>query len=289
MTTAYTTNLGLALPVTGELTGTWGDVVNNEITSLLDSAIAGTTVLNVDVDTALSDDDGVANQSRQAILLWTANGTSTRTITAPARTKTYIVINATTGSQSIKLVGAGPTAGVTIIAGEKCVVAWSSTDFVKVASSVFAYPGAGIAVSTGSAWNTSIPIPAGNLVGTTEIQTLTNKTIEAGTFTNGYTEEFVTGSTGTAYTINLNNGTIQYLTLTSNCSFTFPTPTAGKSFMVLLKQDGTGNRTVTWPASVKWPASASPVLTAAANKADKLVFTADGTYWWGSVAGQNYL
>ena len=43
MTTAATTLLGLGLPVTGELSGTWGDVVNNSITNLLDTAIAGTT------------------------------------------------------------------------------------------------------------------------------------------------------------------------------------------------------------------------------------------------------
>jgi len=36
MTTAATSLLGLALPVTGELAGTWGDTVNNSITSLLD-------------------------------------------------------------------------------------------------------------------------------------------------------------------------------------------------------------------------------------------------------------
>ena len=41
MTTAATSLLGLALPVTGELSGTWGDTVNNSITSLVDSAVAG--------------------------------------------------------------------------------------------------------------------------------------------------------------------------------------------------------------------------------------------------------
>ena len=136
MPTSYTTNLGLALPVQGELAGTWGDVVNNEITSLLDSAIAGTTTLSSDADATLTDTDGAANQSRQAILLWTANGTATRTITAPARTKAYVVINATAGTQSIKLVGAGPTTGITVVAGEKCLAAWDGSDFVKVASSV---------------------------------------------------------------------------------------------------------------------------------------------------------
>ena len=47
MTTAYTSLLGLALPMDGELTGTWGQVVNNSITSLLDTAIAGTKTADV--------------------------------------------------------------------------------------------------------------------------------------------------------------------------------------------------------------------------------------------------
>ena len=134
MATSYTTNLGLALPVTGELAGQWGTVVNQEITELLDSAIAGTTTLSSDADVTLTDTDGAANQSRQAILLWTANGTVTRTITAPARTKAYIVINATGGTQSIVIRGAGPTTGVTIPAGARALVAWNGSDFVKVVS-----------------------------------------------------------------------------------------------------------------------------------------------------------
>lgn len=123
----------------------------------------------------------------------------------------------------------------------------------------------------------------------TGTQTLTNKTVEAGTFTNGYTEEVATANTSTAYTIDLANGSVQILTLTGNCTFTFPTATAGKGFTLLLKQDGTGSRTVTWPASVKWPASTAPTITATASKMDKYVFVADGTNWVGSNAGQNYL
>ena len=127
------------------------------------------------------------------------------------------------------------------------------------------------------------------VVGTTATQTLTNKTIEAGTFTNGYTEEVATANTSTAYTIDLAGGSVQILTLTGNCTFTFPTATAGKGFTLLLLQDATGSRTVTWPASVKWPASTAPTITSTASKGDKYVFVGDGTYWWGSNAGQNYL
>ena len=135
MATAYTSLLGLALPVTGDLSGTWGTTVNDEITALLDSAIAGTTSITADADITLSDTDGAGNEARQAVILWNpAAGTTTRNITAPARSKAYIVINASGGTQSIVLRGAGPTTGVTIVKGEFAVCAWNGSDFVKVAN-----------------------------------------------------------------------------------------------------------------------------------------------------------
>ena len=136
MATAYTSLLGLALPVTGELSGTWGDTVNNAITGLLDTAVAGTTTITADADITLSTTSGASNEARQAIILWTAGGTATRTITAPARSKTYVVINKTSSTQSIKLVGVGPTTGVTIIANESAVCAWNGVDFIKTSSTI---------------------------------------------------------------------------------------------------------------------------------------------------------
>jgi hypothetical protein len=134
MTTGNTTLLGLALPVEGELDGTWGDVVNDSITSLVDSAVAGTTTLSVDADVTLTTTVLAANQARQAIIRWTAsNGATTRNITAPAQSKAYIVINAGTGPIVIR--GAGPTTGVTVAAGDRALVAWSGSDFVRVGAS----------------------------------------------------------------------------------------------------------------------------------------------------------
>ena len=135
----------------------------------------------------------------------------------------------------------------------------------------------------------TLPTSTDTLVGRATTDTLTNKTIQAGTFTNGYTEEVFTGNSSTAITLDLANGTVQIITLTGNCVYTFPTPVAGKRFTLIHLQDATGSRTVTWPSTVDWPSATAPTLTATALKADKFVFTAiSGTSWLGSVAGQNY-
>ena len=147
----------------------------------------------------------------------------------------------------------------------------------------------GILKGNGTSAFTAVTAPSGTIVGTTDTQTLTNKTVEAGTFTNGYTEEVFSSTPTSTITLDLANGSVQIITLGGNITYTFPTPVAGKSLTLIQKQDGTGSRTVTWPASVKWPAATAPTITSTASKADKFVFTAiDGSSWLGSVAGQNY-
>ena len=168
MATSYTSLLGLALPVTGELSGTWGNTVNTEITALLDSAIAGTTTISSDADVTLTTTTGAANTSRQIILLWTAGGTVTRTITAPAQSKTYVVINKTSSTQAIKLVGVGPTTGVTINAGSSAICAWNGVDFVKISGSGGATGGGSdqIFYENGQTVNNDYTITAGQNAGT---------------------------------------------------------------------------------------------------------------------------
>lgn len=147
--------------------------------------------------------------------------------------------------------------------------------------------------NTASTYNLNVPTANDTLVARDTTDTLTNKTLTTPVLTNptvtNYVETPYSANSSTAITLDLANGTVQIITLTGNCTYTFPTATSGKSFMLLQKQDGTGSRTVTWPAAVKWPSATAPTITSTASKGDKFVFTADGTYWWGSVAGQNYL
>ena len=146
MTLNYTTLLGLAEPVTGTESGTWGDDVNKGITDYLDIAIAGTqtisgsqTAVTLSVTNGSSAGSNIAQagsgatgSSQYQVINCTGNPAGTLTVTVPASSKTYVVINATSTSQSVKIVGSGPTTGVTIVSGEKALVAWNGSDFVRV-------------------------------------------------------------------------------------------------------------------------------------------------------------
>jgi len=132
--TNFTPLLGLALPTTGDLSGTWGTTVNNAITDLLDDAVAGTTTLATDANVTLTTTNGADNQARNAIILCTGARTAIRTITAPAQSKLYVIINATSGGFGVKIVGAGPTTGITVLTGTQVMVVWNGTDFVVTAT-----------------------------------------------------------------------------------------------------------------------------------------------------------
>jgi hypothetical protein len=72
--------------------------------------------------------------------------------------------------------------------------------------------------------------------------------------------------------------------MTGNCTFTMPTATAGKSFILIAVQDGTGSRTGTF-TSVKWVGGSAPTLTTTATTGrDIFAFVSDGTNWYGTVA-----
>lgn len=98
------------------------------------------------------------------------------------------------------------------------------------------------------------------------------------------------GTSGAAQTIpDVTTDTINRIVLTAACTLTFPTAAAGKSFTLVLVQDGTGSRTVTWPGTVKWSGGTAPTLTTAINKADVFSFLcADGTNWLGFTSGLNF-
>lgn len=319
MATSYSTNLALALPVTGELSGTWGTTVNSSITNMLDEALGYQAYTATGGADTITIPDGATGVARSIYIQ--LNGTGGGSVAVPtSKTKMYFVFNNTGSSIQFKVTG---QTGVSIPSLAKIALVSNGADIIVAENYLAALTlGAALPVASGGTSLTTLtannvilgngasaptfvaPSTSGNVLtsnGTTwqsasaagdvtlnGVQTLTNKTIEAGTFTNGYTEEVFTGNSSTAITLDLTNGTVQIITLTGNATITMPAAVSGKSFTILLKQDATGSRTVIWAATVQWPGGTAPTITSTASKMDKYVFISDGTYWYGSTAGQNY-
>jgi hypothetical protein len=144
---ATTGQLGLVTPTQGTLSGTWGDTVNNGITEYTNLAIAATLTLTGDGAVTLANTTGDASASnitstlagagtvtaQHAVVRVSGTLTTTKVITGPSYSKTYVVINdATGGSVTIK---AAAQSGVTIAVGDKALVAFNGTDYVRVGAS----------------------------------------------------------------------------------------------------------------------------------------------------------
>lgn len=144
---AYSPTTLLSLPIitTGTESGAWGNVTNNGLTQYLDIAIAGSLSLTTDADVDLSNTAGTdtvtnigSTTAQYMVLNCTGSRTVTRNINAPKQSKLYVVINATTGSQSVVLRGGptSPTTGVTVANGSTALCAWNGSDYVLIGSSI---------------------------------------------------------------------------------------------------------------------------------------------------------
>ena len=132
MTTAYTPILQLALPVTGELNGTWGDVVNNNITSMVEQAIAGLATINTwtTASHTLTTADGTTDEARCAILQCSGAPGAAATVICPAFSKVYIIKNSVTGGYAVTLKTSAGT-GVSVPNGSTALLYCDGTNVVS--------------------------------------------------------------------------------------------------------------------------------------------------------------
>lgn len=175
MPSAYTPLLGLVLPATGELNGTWGGVVNNQLTTNVENSIAGYSTFDVSSGnwTLTTTGSGASNEARTAILLVTGTPATTRYIYAPKSSKTYVVVNNCTDNSPVYMSGGptSPTTGIEIEAGSSALVAWDTGtgDFIKVAGGGGGASGAGgdqIFFQNDLTVTTSYTLPPGKNAGT---------------------------------------------------------------------------------------------------------------------------
>ena len=104
----YSTGLRTELQVTGENSGTWGTITNNNFSQVFEFAIAGVyavPAITTGTSTTLTNADGpdtaANNQARQNTLLFSGTVSTTHTIQFPETQKTYGLYNNISGGATI--------------------------------------------------------------------------------------------------------------------------------------------------------------------------------------------
>ena len=137
----YSTGLRIELQVTGENSGTWGTITNNNFSQVFEYAIAGVyavPAITTGTSTTLTNADGpqpqAANQARQNPLLFSGTVSTTHTVQFPATEKTYGIYNNISGGADIsaRLGATGNT--LTISNGKYRLVATDGTNWYDIFS-----------------------------------------------------------------------------------------------------------------------------------------------------------
>lgn len=127
MASSYSDQLRLELMVNGENSNTWGTKTNTNL-ELIESAISGQAeIATTGGTTVLTTVNGSDDQSRHAVLKITGVLVSNATIEVPAKTKQYLLWNATSGSYTVTIKTNAGT-GVVIPQGESMTVFCDATN-----------------------------------------------------------------------------------------------------------------------------------------------------------------
>jgi trimeric autotransporter adhesin len=94
--------------------------------------------------------------------------------------------------------------------------------------------------------------------------------------------------------LDLETGNVFQVTLTQNVTSLIlahpPAANRAGSCSLIVRQDGTGGRSLAWNGAIKWPGGTPPAVTSAANAVDvySLVTRDGGVTWYGFLGGQDF-
>lgn len=129
----YSTSNRFELPASGERSGTWGDMMNTFMGTLLEDALSGNTTVTMPSDANYTLTTATApNQDEARRLILTIASTpalsTTRDIIIPNVRKVYSILNSTSGSQSIRVRTTTSTIMVTIPNGRRRFIYCDATN-----------------------------------------------------------------------------------------------------------------------------------------------------------------
>lgn len=280
MADSFTTFLQIRLPATGAYNNTWGSTLNSDALQLLDTAITGWTTQSIGTSTAFSLpalSPGAASVSRYFSLLMTGTPAGPAIITVPSSVpgKMYLINNQT--GQTLTFTYTGSSNTTTVAAGEIRLIWCDGTNCWAVVTNA----------NSAAALN---GIPAANWVRQSRTATeISNSTTVRNSITVPTAYPYFTFSDAPTMTIDCLNGNAQQTTLTGNRVFAIPAnPADGSELDLLVIQDGTGGRTLSWNAVFLFENGTPPTLATAAGAMDRFLMKYNaGLAKWTVIHGQN--
>ena len=291
MPSTYSTNLRLTKQADGENPNTWGEILNEGVISLVDSAIAGYTSISVGTTATvtLTNNQGSGDQSRSAILEFkgTVGGSHTNIdVLIPNTSKVYVVKNSvsyTSADNTIILKVAGNT-GVTIPSGSMALYVTNGVtvqNVVQTNLSSLTVTGAArfdstVTVSGAADFKTNVSV-SGTFIATGASRFDSTVTVSGkGKFMTGALTPIVTLTDAACVASDLTTGNVFYVTLAGNRTLKAPTETTtniGAIGQIYIQQDGTGSRTLSYNTVFQFPGASVPTLSTSANAVDALFYS----------------
>lgn len=263
MADSFSTYLALRLPATGAYNNTWGATLNTDTFSLVDTAVAGWTVISVGSATTYSlpaQTPGAVSLSRYFSLLFTGTPAAQVTVTVPASIpgKMYLINNQT--GQNLLFTYAGSTNTTIVATGEIRLIWVDGTNCWPVVAN------AASATSLGG-------IPAANWMRLSRTAAeITASTVVKNLASIPTAFAYITATEAPTTVLDWNNGNNQKLTLTGNRVMGAPVNMSdGAPIDLLVVQDGTGSRTLTWNAVFIFENGLAPVLGTAPGSVDRFL------------------
>lgn len=237
----YSPNLAITLPADGEFSGTWGQITNTNLGTLLEEAVSGYTTQSMlpAADVTLAMSNGASSTARNMYIQCTGTMSQNNNLIVPNNKKLYFIYNSTTNGFSVTVKTAAGS-GITVPNGAKMLLVCDGSSVVD-AVNYFNFSSLSLTTLTVSGNATaaafipsgaSVPtngeyLPAPNSIGWATNTTARGSISSAGVWTinaptsSNHVINLLAGSNGIAFTtgshtVNLySDGSTQYLFGTS--------------------------------------------------------------------------
>jgi hypothetical protein len=303
MASSYTTNKNIEKPGyndyaanptgwSGPINADW-DIIDRGFGGVLPKSTTGLTPVNLNI-----------TETQNLILIISGTLSANAVVTLPLNTAStgivagqWIVKNSTTGSFTVTIspVSGGGTSiaipqneTVSIFSdGTNVAFADNPSSYITAAFAARSVL-AGTAMTGGGALSSNVTLNADQATSANWRQNVADKLLNPNAVWSAMTEQTLVDGASIAW--DMSTGFDYIVTLGGNRAFANPTNTkVGQKGRLIIQQDATGSRTVTWGSNFKFANGIAPVLSTVANATDVLYYDVrSSTYIIISLAGRAF-